>query len=701
MRVPCEVNGIKWSDIAGLHRFNNSKDRSIKVKLSILPKNIVDTQVVEFDTLKELCDLICNNDYSGILFKNNYRRQDNFISSEFIILDFDNNPSDPKLSLIEAIQTFSEYKCIISTSRNHQRPKDDKPKADRFRVILFTEQPITNLKDYLTTWLSVAKRYPATDQKCKDGARFFYSSQEVRHCNEHGKLIPIVKAAEVTPTTSGLARTYSAEDRGELSYNTQKFLTNGAPSGSWNSTLYLAAKDFQEQLYTMDECIAELEKIDGYLDSSSLSTIRSAYKNEPKYPPRFRPTDMPTVEVWARSWLKDNAVTMSYKTGALTFNGVSKNIKYIISRMVLDAKHWAENNPIVNDEGKQKQRMPYSQDALEHVFNIWEEEQRNAVVSEMRSLLEFNSAARTTSIEEWLRAVTGKVDGLDLAVMRHFIWQVKRKLTGQRVDWHIMPIFYGPSGSGKSRALESLFQVIDEIVIAPGDLTVLEDTRNAHIFGKFFVVFFDEMSKAEKVNIEALKNKITSSTVSYRILGTNSTVNETNTSTFIGASNRSVMDIIYDPTSARRFWQIDTLQKCDFEAVNSINYLEVWQSVDEAAESPLLPVIEQVMQIQRDELRVKSPVELWLDDYRKVDTKQVGVNSDTPTTENLLSVSFLYDQYKDWGENQKFKHFVTLNKFSRELNELGLTKVRKESGVFYDVTPKRPTAATVIPFRKD
>jgi len=670
------------------------------MQLSILPKNIVDTQVVEFQTLKELCDLIVNNDYSSIVFKDNYRKQENFISCEMIALDFDNYPDEPKLSLVDAIKTFSDYKCIISTSRNHQRVKDDKPKADRFRVILFTREPITKLQDYLTTWLDVAKRFPATDQKCKDGARFFYASQEVRFSNEHGKLIEVVHCVE-TPNTSHMVKTYAEGERGELSYNTMKFLKNGAPSGSWNHTLYLAARDFNEQLFTFDECVDELTKIDGYLDGSSMTTIKSAYSKPSKYPPRIRQKEMPAVEVWARDWLRENNVTLSYKDGDLTFNGMNKNIKYITSRMVLDAKYWAEQNPIIDAKGNKKQRIPYGQDAIEHCYTIWEEEQRRAIISEIRTLLEFNpSAAPNDSVEKWLRAVTGKCDKLDLAVFRHFIWQVKRKLNNMRVEWHIMPIFYGPSGSGKSRAIEKLFTIVDEVVNAPDSLTVLEDSRNAHIFGKFFIIFFDEMSKAEKVNVESLKNKITSTTVSYRLLGTNSTVVETNTATFIGASNKSVLDLIYDPTSARRFWQITSLEKCDATVINSVDYLALWQSVDEAAETPITPYLEEILEFQRNELRVKSPVEQWLEEYRQK-TGPKAVNDSAPNADTTwLSSAHLFEDFGIWCEEQNIKNFISMTRFGRELVELGVRKSRRENGSFYEITPTVSAEAKVIPFTK-
>lgn len=76
------------------------------------------------------------------------------------------------------------------------------------------------------------------------------------------------------------------EKKGRLSKRTQNFMLNGAPNGSWNPSLFAAAKDHQEQGYTIEEFILRAEGITGHLDEKDLRSIKSAFTQAPKYDPR-------------------------------------------------------------------------------------------------------------------------------------------------------------------------------------------------------------------------------------------------------------------------------------------------------------------------------------------------------------------------------------------------------------------------------
>lgn len=91
---------------------------------------------------------------------------------------------------------------------------------------------------------------------------------------------PSVTSSTPKPPTQGL------ETRGRLSRKTQEFLANGAPAGQWNTALFLAAKDHQEQGYSIEETIERLNAVTGVLDEADGKTIRSAFAREPKYEPR-------------------------------------------------------------------------------------------------------------------------------------------------------------------------------------------------------------------------------------------------------------------------------------------------------------------------------------------------------------------------------------------------------------------------------
>jgi hypothetical protein len=82
---------------------------------------------------------------------------------------------------------------------------------------------------------------------------------------------------------------FEAGRRGRLSALTVDFIENGAIKGTWNTRLFRAAKDYQEQGYTREDIAADmLQKCaPNGLDNSDVKTIDSAYRTEPKYAPRM------------------------------------------------------------------------------------------------------------------------------------------------------------------------------------------------------------------------------------------------------------------------------------------------------------------------------------------------------------------------------------------------------------------------------
>src|SRR5690606_37038098 len=139
-----------------------------------------------------------------------------------------------------------------------------------------------------------------------------------------------------------------------------------------------------------------------------------------------------------------------------------------------------------------------------------------------------------------------------------------------------------------------LLRPVEEVMEAPGDISFVADERQAHRLANNFVVFVDEMGKADRTDVDCLKNKITSVSVTWRVLGLNRTVTQPNRATFIGASNRSLTEIIWDPAGLRRFFQIDCLDTLDWEAVNGVDMLSVWRCVSKDDPCPLAPVLDDV-----------------------------------------------------------------------------------------------------------
>lgn len=288
---------------------------------------------VEVTGTGSLADLILDKDYSLGVFQNNHRNNKNFQASYYVGLDFDDS-----MTIKEAELAFSSYEHIIATTKSHQKEKNGKPPCDRFRVILRTNEIITNEEDYTATILELMKQYPQADGACTDAARFFYKSYKVVSINEHGSLVPVMKY--VKPKTE--VKEVSKYMKGQIAVKTLEFIAFGAKKGDWNHRLFQAAIDCHEQNYSKEETIELLKpatfRFEGDWDSEDLKTINSAYERDPKHPPRkvescfkFKhPTEL-SDEAEEIPWLVDGLLIQG---GISIFAGSPKSGKSTITRQL-------------------------------------------------------------------------------------------------------------------------------------------------------------------------------------------------------------------------------------------------------------------------------------------------------------------------------------------------------------------------------
>ncbi|GLR81402.1 hypothetical protein HUE56_15090 [Azospirillum oryzae] len=248
------------------------------------------------------------------------------------------------------------------------------------------------------------------------------------------------------------------------------------------------------------------------------------------------------------------------------------------------------------------------------------------------------------------------------AVLGHFIWQVRRKVCGIPVDHHMMPVFIGPQGGGKSEMVKRLLSPLAEVrAWVDSDFAKLTDDRNTELLGNIPVHFLDEMSYASKSDIEVTKRKISAEDVTYRPLYGNTQRTIRNIATFIGCSNQELGHSVVDTTGNRRFFPIRVKARLDWNAVNSVNWLLLWWSVDIAAQSPIKAVLDRVRGVQEAN-RTRSQVEEWLD----------AEWADLMTTDHVTAwtpASKLYPLFRDFAQIA-FRNPLELKDFRNEMRRL-------------------------------
>lgn len=198
--------------------------------------------------------------------------------------------------------------------------------------------------------------------------------------------------------------------------------------------------------------------------------------------------------------------------------------------------------------------------------------------------------AGATEVEERVAFLT--------EVMRHWMWGVKRYALGLPVERELMPVLCGPQASGKTWAIEALGSVWEELSL-PITAAALTDDRQAQVLYRGLVARWDELEGAHKADVDALKRSITSKTIAFRNLYSNAIQERLRTCSFIASTNLPVRHVIKDPTGARRYVEITTPARCDWDVLRALDPLVLWDAVSETEDAPIKPILARLDEHQK------------------------------------------------------------------------------------------------------
>lgn len=308
-----------------------------------------------------------------------------------------------------------------------------------------------------------------------------------------------------------------------------------------------------------------------------------------------------------------------------------------------------ENRSVNTEDLKRDLRMKveelglgYTIVAIDDAVEAWFAEAFSERIVEVFSQIAYTGSPNSKEKLDAWSAVTKQFDLSEhdsdfvTAVLKKFIWQVKRKMLGLRIDNHLMPVITGAQGKGKSTFVRDyLLEPVGEVVNNT-DFGKIEDDRNMDMW-RNFVLFLDEMGHAVKADIDTIKNKITAATVSGRPMRTNSNVQFAQNATFIGCSNKELNQLIRDETGNRRFVSLRYSMNPDWGVLATVQPHLLWMSVDEHGEDPTKGIADQLRAAQAL-VREKSMVEQWLEDF-KVPAMMVG---------KKRTATDWYPDFKEW-----------------------------------------------------
>ena len=201
-------------------------------------------------------DIVCAE------YRNNYRSVVNFLTSNALPMDCDNDHSNDPALWITAEDLdgfFPDVTYLIHYSRHHMKPKGDKSARPRFHVI-FRIDSMDDPDAYVRLKQRVAEIFPFFDPGAMDAARFLIGTEN-----------PEVEIHHGTITLNDFLEEYESE----MTFSEMESTT--IPEGSRNSTMSrIGARIIKRYGDTSDAkelFFQEAEKCDPPLEDSELNTI--------------------------------------------------------------------------------------------------------------------------------------------------------------------------------------------------------------------------------------------------------------------------------------------------------------------------------------------------------------------------------------------------------------------------------------------
>ena len=234
-----------------------------------VPENCTYPHKVEVTGKDSLIEAV-KHDYVCAEYQGNYRSNDNFIGSDCLPVDCDNDHSDDPEEWVypsDVATAFPGVSFAVHYSRNHMKAKGDKAARPKFHVF-FAIDRVTDSGQYSEMKKLVNSIFPYFDTKALDAARFFFGTKE-----------PEVEIFNGPMTLT----TFLADDDFDANMDSGSYGDIVIPEGSRNATLSHYAGRILKRFGNTDEAHKHLAEVAACcqppLEQSELDSIwRSAQR---------------------------------------------------------------------------------------------------------------------------------------------------------------------------------------------------------------------------------------------------------------------------------------------------------------------------------------------------------------------------------------------------------------------------------------
>ncbi len=119
-------------------------------------------------------------DYACAEYRDGYRSNKTFVSSDCMALEFDNDYSEDPADWIrpeQIVAVLPDVTVAVHYSRNHMRIKRGKPARPKFHLMIAMD-PVEDYTEYRAMKHRLAEVLPFADSNALDAARFFYGTED-------------------------------------------------------------------------------------------------------------------------------------------------------------------------------------------------------------------------------------------------------------------------------------------------------------------------------------------------------------------------------------------------------------------------------------------------------------------------------------------------------------------------------------------
>lgn len=234
-----------------------------------VPENCTYPHKVEVTGKDSLIEAV-KHDYVCAKYQGNYRSNDNFIGSDCLPVDCDNDHSDDPEEWVypsDVATAFPSVAFAVHYSRNHMKTKGGKAARPKFHVF-FAIDRVTEPGQYSEMKKLVNTIFPYFDTKALDAARFFFGTKE-----------PEVEIFDGPMTLT----TFLADDDFDANMDSGSYGDIVIPEGSRNATLSHYAGRILKRFGNTDEAHKHFAEVAACcqppLEQSELDSIwRSAQR---------------------------------------------------------------------------------------------------------------------------------------------------------------------------------------------------------------------------------------------------------------------------------------------------------------------------------------------------------------------------------------------------------------------------------------